>query len=395
MPRKSALLVVNRQFIQLNGTVLTEGATGPETGERYLKWFGKVCVVGREGVLKGDPRRLNEVKAPGLKVLSVPGITGIFDTWSNWTETRGRLLDFAGDADCVIARVGGLGSLAGKIAMEMGKPLAIDLGGCPFDGLRTHGSKVALAYAPVAFFETRVLIRRARWVSYVTESFLQRRYPAQSGAVTAACSNVEIPDPGDEVLARRWGRIEGLRKTLRFGTIGSLHGRFKGIQHAIPALAKVADSLPCFEYRVLGGGDPEPWRRIAMKHGLGDRVFFDGTSPSGQAVYDWLDQVDIYLHPSLREGLPRAVVEAMSRGCPVIASDVAGTPELLVPADMHRPGDVGHLASLILQAVNPEWQMAAAERNWTRAKDYSHSVLAKKRDEFWGAFAKAVADGTA
>ena len=63
--------------------------------------------------------------------------------------------------------------------------------------------------------------------------------------------------------------------------------------------------------------------------GVENQVFFDGTLPGGQPVYDWLDDLDLYLIPSLQEGLPRALVEAMSRGCPAIGAKTGGIPELL------------------------------------------------------------------
>ena len=56
-----------------------------------------------------------------------------------------------------------------------------------------------------------------------------------------------------------------------------------------------------------------PWMQEAKKMNVSNFIQFDGTLPSGQKVYDWLDEVDIYLQPSFQEGLPRALIEAMSR----------------------------------------------------------------------------------
>ena len=46
-------------------------------------------------------------------------------------------------------------------------------------------------------------------------------------------------------------------------------------------------------------------------------------------MFELLDECDIYLQPSLQEGLPRSVIEAMSRGCACIGAATAGIPELL------------------------------------------------------------------
>jgi glycosyltransferase involved in cell wall biosynthesis len=81
------------------------------------------------------------------------------------------------------------------------------------------------------------------------------------------------------------------------------------------------------------------------------------------------------------------LIEAMSRGCPAIASDIAGIPELL-PADLlHDAGDVKRLAALIEKVVAPDIMVEQAVRNWERAKDFTGDRLGAVRDEFWGGFA--------
>lgn len=50
---------------------------------------------------------------------------------------------------------------------------------------------------------------------------------------------------------------------------------------------------------------------MSLKH----LVTTHGVLPADQAVLDWLDEIDLYIQPSLTEGLPRAVIEAMDTGC--------------------------------------------------------------------------------
>lgn len=385
-----ALLVVDRRFHAADGHWLTEGPTGPETGERYLRWFSSVEVAGREGGSTGlNSARLNRVSAPGLNVTFLPNLSGITTRVRNLSRARAQLGRLIDDADCVIARLPGeLPLEAAKLALAKGKPLAIDLGGCALDGLRHHGSLKGRIYAPISYRNLKSVVRRCQWVSYVTQEFLQSRYPAAPGATTVACSNVSIPTPEQQILDKRLKRIELAERPLTFGTIGSLHTRYKGVQDAIAALGAVKSQLPPFRYKVLGGGDPAPWRDLAARHGLADEVIFEGTLPSGGPVHEWLDNLDVYFHPSLTEGLPRAVVEAMSRGAPIIASSVGGTPELLPSECMHKPGDVGVLKSLILQSVSADWQRKQAQANWERAHEYAKPILEKKRERFWIAFAE-------
>jgi len=385
-----ALLVGDRRFIQDgDGSWYTEGPKGAETGERYLRWFRRVTVAGRAGSLDGlDTGRLNRLESQGLQVAVVPNLSGITARLRNLQRARATLRHLIQQHDAVIARMPTqLGVEAIGLALRAKKPVAVDLGGCALDGLRAYGTLKARLFAPIAFWLARDAVARTHWVSYVTQEYLQHRYPGAPGARMIGCSNVDLPAVDEAPLRQRLERLAQDERPLVFGTIGSLHGQFKGVQHALAALGQAKSRLPSFQYRVLGGGDPVRWRALAEQHGLSENVAFEGTLPGGHPVLEWLDEVDIYLQPSLREGVPRALIEAMSRGCPAIASDIAGIPELLAAEVLHGAGDVKRLEALIEAAVAPEFMRTHALRNWERAKDFTGERLDATRDEFWGAFA--------
>jgi len=94
----------------------------------------------------------------------------------------------------------------------------------------------------------------------------------------------------------------------------------------------------------------------------------------------WLDEIDIYLQPSLAEGLPRSLIEALSRGCPIIASRCGGIPELLDDECLIRPGVVSELRDQLTARVDDtQWQLKQARQNWTQARRYTTDVLGPKR----------------
>lgn len=385
-----ALLVGDRRFINgRDGKWYTEGPIGAETGERYLRWFSRVTVAGRAGSIEGvHARRLNRLDSHGLEFFELPNLSGINARLKNLRRAREMLLGLIERHDAVIARMPTqLGLEAVSLALAANKPVAVDLGGCVRDGLWAYGTWKARLFAPIAFRWVRDSVSRIHWVSYVTQEYLQHRYPAAPGARIIGCSNVDLPAEDEEPLRKRAERRAQGQGPLTFGTIGSLHARYKGVQHAVAALGQAKGRLPPFNYRVLGGGDPTPWRELAEQHGLSDSVFFDGTLPAGQPVLEWLDQIDVYLQPSLTEGVPRALIEAMSRGCPAIASNIGGIPELLPGEVLHDAGDVKRLTELIEAAAAPGFISANTLRNWERAKDFTGDRLGAIRDEFWGAFA--------
>jgi len=226
---------------------------------------------------------------------------------------------------------------------------------------------------------------RAPFVLYVTERFLQRRYPTQG--VAGSGSDVEIGELDESVLARRLARCAGDRGVLVFGHVGSLSTRSKGLHTLLKALRMAKETLPRFELRVLGPGDPGPWDAMVQRLGLDGHVRFDGVIPAGSPVFSWLDDIDLYFQPSFQEGLPRALIEAMSRACPALGSTAGGIPELLDSDCLHKPGDEAALARLIItRAENRNWLMAQAMRNFEVSKRYVGSVVQQARREFWLAF---------
>jgi len=81
--------------------------------------------------------------------------------------------------------------------------------------------------------------------------------------------------------------------------------------------------------------------------------------------------------------LPRALVEAMSRGCPCIASAVGGIPELLEPSDLVPPNSPEALAKLILQvAADSDRLLAMSARNLAKAAQFSPQKLNESRRAF-------------
>ena len=114
---------------------------------------------------------------------------------------------------------------------------------------------------------------------------------------------------------------------LRLLCVGRLV-RQKGIMYLLTALAR-SHATACL--RVVGDG-PERVRlmRAAEAHGLASRVQFTGWSCRADLLehYQW---ADVFVLPSLDEGMPNVVLEAQASGLPVIGTDVAGTRDLVEP----------------------------------------------------------------
>jgi glycosyltransferase involved in cell wall biosynthesis len=101
----------------------------------------------------------------------------------------------------------------------------------------------------------------------------------------------------------------------------------KGFDLLIDAVRQlVAEGLD-LELRIAGQGPvEEALSRRAQDQGLGGRVRLVGFLPD---VRELLEAADLFVLSSLREGLPNAVLEAMAMEVPVVATAVAGVPDLI------------------------------------------------------------------
>lgn len=381
----------HRFVLTEGGEVLSSGVFPHRVWQRYLRAFDSLTVVARSMPLgsEAELRGMCRSDGPGVSFALVSGANAAGSLVLQRAKCVAALRQAVSQADAVICRLPSeLGLLGAQLARSLGKPCAIEVAGCPWDGLVHHGSWQGKLYAPLAVWRMRQAVARASHVIYVTDGFLQRRYPARGRS--AAVSNVDIPSPEPQVLRKRLARIDDrwTERPLVLGLIGSLRQRVKGVHTAITALARVHGRLPAFEFRVLGQGDPSPYRALAHRLGVSSNLRFCGTLPAGGPVLEWLDEVDVYLQPSFHEGLPRALIEAMSRGCSAIGSTAGGIPELLDPSCLHEPGDHRALAGHIERAARDRaWRTRQARRNTAKAKGYAHDVLDQRRAAFWREFA--------
>jgi glycosyltransferase involved in cell wall biosynthesis len=134
------------------------------------------------------------------------------------------------------------------------------------------------------------------------------------------------------------------------------------------------------------GGYRSSLEGLSRRMGMGERVRFLGRLQAGSPVRQVLDSGDLFVLPSLCEGLPRALIEAMARGLPCIGTDVGGIPELLPPEALVRAGDPHALASKIREIIlNPELANRLACQNLARSRDFAEPVLAERRSAFYAA----------
>ena len=151
----------------------------------------------------------------------------------------------------------------------------------------------------------------------------------------------------------------------------------KGVEYLIRAvkivLKKDKNVLCC----IIGGGYLEEYlKKLTSDSELNDYIRFLGVKRNKEVI-PYTNASDILVLPSLNEGLPVVLCEALACGKPVVATNVAGTPEL-VSKDIGylvKPKDANDLAEKILLALNKKWKK---EKLLKRAKEFSVTRAVKK-----------------
>src|SRR5690606_20540261 len=115
------------------------------------------------------------------------------------------------------------------------------------------------------------IVERSFGVTYVTENFLQNRYPTFA-TITEYASNVQIPV--NDTFAKDV-HIEALKNSsknsiLKLGIIGNLNVKYKGFDVALKALKELKDTSPeiRFKFLLVGGGDQTYIRSLIEEFGL-------------------------------------------------------------------------------------------------------------------------------
>lgn len=293
-----------------------------------------------------------------------------------------KLNNAIAECDIVVSHLpSGIGVHAIKLCKKINKPYFVGVVGCALDACWNYSWKGKIV-APYEMLKMKREVASSSFTFYVTQSFLQGRYPCNG--LTIGCSNVEIPTPSESTLQNRIASIEFLDTNgeVKIVTVAAVNVRYKGQEFVIRALNRLNKELGHnYHYYLIGGGDNSFLKSVAKEFDVCEYVHFMGPQPH-EKIESLLDEMHVYIQPSRQEGLPRAVIEAMSRALPVFGARTAGIPELLLPECVFNNCDVKKIEEL-LHTLNKAKMKQYAERNFDEAKRYTSDVLNTRRVEFY------------
>lgn len=127
------------------------------------------------------------------------------------------------------------------------------------------------------------------------------------------------------------------------------------------------------------GEKEEELKALAKELGITERAHFLGFRKD---VAELLGASDVFVFPSLQEGLPVSQMEAMAAGLPCVVSDVRGNADLVQPGEggfLRKPFDhAGFAEDIALLLGDPALRESMAERNRSMIRDYSLEAVGEQ-----------------
>jgi glycosyltransferase involved in cell wall biosynthesis len=195
-------------------------------------------------------------------------------------------------------------------------------------------------------FDRVVAVSKPIWHSLWKSGICGDRLSHISNGVNLALYTAALSAPAPDIRAA--GR-------LTMGFIGRIV-EGKGVGQFFQAASQVLQRFPNTVFYLIGSGPLQaPLEKLAKDSNLSGRIVFTGTREDMPSVYAALDTVVL---PSLREGLPMTILEALAAKCAVIATEVGGIPTVIRHGEtglLIPPGDAVALERAMLQlAENPD-----------------------------------------
>lgn len=183
--------------------------------------------------------------------------------------------------------------------------------------------KTRLIYPPTSLWQSGLGLRRAdhvfclnfedrdyiqRWLGF-PRSKITRIYPGADPLYAATAAQRDYARADRVLFAATWHKI-------------------KGIDDLVPAFVSLATRHPELKLVVLGGGVPESTVHAAFPEAIRHRVLSIQTNNEAETAAAFAD-TDIYLLPSLLEGTPLTLIEAMMSGMPIVTTATCGMKDVI------------------------------------------------------------------
>ncbi|QKQ71175.1 glycosyltransferase family 4 protein [Acinetobacter sp. 10FS3-1] len=381
---KEIIYVHDHKFINIDGIFYSEGKFTSSVFSRYDVFERKIYVISRK-TENSESIKLNKIQNSNVYFYPVKGI-GFSSVFGRFFFINLKIIieQFNKSQTLIVRLPSFLGIFVLILNLFFQKKYFIELVGDPQEALITSKKKVGFLFKYFIYIFSafnKFFVKKADGVIYVTQYDLQKRYPTKK--LQTYASNVEVNiKPLNLSLDEYTLKNE---KNIKVGLIGSFNNEYKGIDTALKAIHLLKQKDCIVQLHILGSGKlKDYYLEMAKELKIAGQIYFDGSLAGGEAVLKWLKDLDLYIQPSRTEGLPRALIEAMSVGLPAVATKVGGIPELLPDEFLVPSNNSLELAEKIKMLIHSQQlRYEQGKANYEKAKEYDSQILRERRMKFW------------
>ncbi|MHC5074071.1 MAG: glycosyltransferase, partial [Planctomycetota bacterium] len=338
------LVALEHHFVRTSDGIYTDLAFAYDYWQEYLGIFGSVLVVARIEESDKEPVGLKKANGEGVEFFALPDHRGGRSFIKNFPKVFWLAGKATKQADYFLLRAGKIGFIVWLWLIFRRKKYAMECMGHVKEGLAAERPKTLFykTLSSINHYLCRIQVRFAQCSSY-TSQFLRKSYPCKKRNLEFVFSGVRLTE--DLITSPRQKNFFKI-EPFRIVSIGRVE-RQKGHQWLLRAAGQLAqkNDLPGWSIDIVGPGSQIPnLKRQAKELRIEDKVKIVGGVKWGDELFGYIDRAHLFVLPSLTEGMPRSLIEAMARGIPAIGSNTGGIPELLPKQALVSVEDVGALA---------------------------------------------------
>lgn len=387
------LVTTHAQMFQTpDGKIWTNSVYGYDFFKRYLNVFENVRLVTRmKNINYEDLGNRVLVSGPRLEFFSLPFYHGPWQYAKKYIEIQQTLAQAVESCDCAVLRIPD--QLAFQIfnkVKSINIPCAVEVVAHSRDLYAPGTIKTVLRplLRVLWDFNQKKLCKQADGVAYVTEKYIQKRYP--SGVKEMDSERFETFYTSADLDSVYFGEPRSKesfdKDSLNFIHVSGINNTAKGHFELLNVMADLKKQGYKHRLTFIGGGTMlNKFKELSAEMKLDNQVDFLGHLSNPSEISEKLKASDLFILPTMTEGLPRVILEAMATGLPCIATDVGGIPELISDDCLIPPNDINALKEKIVNVSNNKNLLERESKsNLDKILEcYTPTVIRQKRTEFY------------
>lgn len=379
-------------FCSPDGRMWTKSVYSYNFFQRYLRIFETVLLISRvKKISFSEIGSMLLVSGKGMEFCELPFYRGPWQFAKQYPQIKKIVNKNIEKCDCAILRIPDqLSFQIFRKLKKLQKPTAVEVVAHPRDLYAPGTIKSFLRpFLRIIWdINQKRICRLADGVAYVTKDYLQGRY--QSGIKSVNKERFETYYTSADLHKIYFTGVREIndfkKSCFKIIHISGINNHAKGHKELLEMMYNLKNKGLRHYLTFVGGGVLlEEFKKMCYNLGLEENIKFVGNVSEAEEITSLLKQSDLFIFPTMTEGLPRVILEAMAGGLPCISTNVGGIGELIANDLLVKPNSVNCLEEKFKEIISsPEKLLEESKKNYKKAvNNYSYEIITKKRDEFY------------